>query len=251
MQPRKQAKDWRICTSCGVKRPLAEFHFHNKDKNEKKAKCKSCVSAYGKTYTEKNKAVIKEKNRIRYEKAAKEKINGKLTKLYKTCAGCGVEKYYKDFGLKANGHGSGTKSLRHRCLACEQDRKRETYLRDKDKILEARKHRSTEQKKTANQRTQIWRLANPQKVAKHKASANTLRLQRLAEQSDGTLNRTVLKRLLDEAKTCPVCHRMFSSIIKKSLDHIKPISKGGLHSINNVRICCLTCNLQKGANDCQ
>jgi 5-methylcytosine-specific restriction endonuclease McrA len=33
----------------------------------------------------------------------------------------------------------------------------------------------------------------------------------------------------------------------KSLDHMEPLSLGGWHSIDNVMVCCLRCNVKKNA----
>jgi len=33
-----------------------------------------------------------------------------------------------------------------------------------------------------------------------------------------------------------------------SIDHVIPIARGGGHTYSNVRVCCLRCNLRKGAN---
>lgn len=36
---------------------------------------------------------------------------------------------------------------------------------------------------------------------------------------------------------------------EKSLDHLIPVSKGGLHAIHNVVVCCRSCNYAKGDKD--
>lgn len=34
-----------------------------------------------------------------------------------------------------------------------------------------------------------------------------------------------------------------------TIDHIKPISKGGKHGLYNLRVCCNACNADRGNND--
>lgn len=68
--------------------------------------------------------------------------------------------------------------------------------------------------------------------------------RRRPEVDDGTLDKVTLRRLFATAKRCPYCwHQMKSK--DKSLDHMEPISRGGKHSIGNVIVCCLRCNMRK------
>lgn len=48
-----------------------------------------------------------------------------------------------------------------------------------------------------------------------------------------------------KATNCCYCNREFSDVIKKSLDHIKPVSLGGENTLENMNISCLECNFSK------
>lgn len=52
-----------------------------------------------------------------------------------------------------------------------------------------------------------------------------------------------LKEVLQENIKCPLCNNTFSGRIKKHIDHIIPINRGGLHLKNNIRVICANCNL--------
>jgi 5-methylcytosine-specific restriction endonuclease McrA len=76
------------------------------------------------------------------------------------------------------------------------------------------------------------------------------RLDLLLRQADGSLTAEVVGRLFAEAegRPCPYCGICMDRRLK-SLDHMIPITKGGLHSVTNAIICCLKCNSRKGARD--
>lgn len=94
-------------------------------------------------------------------------------------------------------------------------------------------------------RVQVYKYSNPEKVLKWADKRRVL----IAEQADGTLTRERIMFLFGTARLCPYCFVVMgtSKETRKTLDHIVPISKGGLHSIANVVICCQTCNVSKGA----
>ena len=64
---------------------------------------------------------------------------------------------------------------------------------------------------------------------------------------DGTLTPPVLLGLYARAKVCGYCGNKMRSNAK-SLDHLVPISRGGVHGIENVEVVCLDCNLTKNAS---
>jgi 5-methylcytosine-specific restriction endonuclease McrA len=76
------------------------------------------------------------------------------------------------------------------------------------------------------------------------------RLQQAINQSDGTLSVEVIGRLFAEAegKPCPYCGD-YMSRATKSLDHMVPLGKGGVHGVVNLIICCTRCNSAKRDRD--
>lgn len=46
---------------------------------------------------------------------------------------------------------------------------------------------------------------------------------------------------------CAICGKQILNKKDLTLDHIKPISKGGLTTIENCQLACKECNLKKGA----
>lgn len=65
------------------------------------------------------------------------------------------------------------------------------------------------------------------------------------QNDDGTLDRATLTQLLDAARDCPYCGCDLNDE-NKSLDHVTPLIRGGIHGLKNVLVCCLTCNIRKG-----
>jgi len=64
--------------------------------------------------------------------------------------------------------------------------------------------------------------------------------------SDGTLHSKAVQALFAAARGCTYCGKRFESGRDKTLDHVVPLSKGGMHSILNVVIACRACNTRKG-----
>ena len=86
------------------------------------------------------------------------------------------------------------------------------------------------------------RHSNPAKYATRDAR----RLDLILKQADGSLTAEVVGRLFVDAegKPCPYCGE-YMNRRTKSLDHMIPIAKGGLHSAVNAIICCVRCNSRK------
>lgn len=109
-----------------------------------------------------------------------------------------------------------------------------------------RKKRTTEQHRKFNRR---YIEKHPEKVrAIWAAAGRTSKPKRAAlilAASDGTLTTEAVVALFAAAADCPYCSMMMRSR-DKSLDHKIPLSRGGLHGISNVTICCKRCNTSKG-----
>jgi len=71
-------------------------------------------------------------------------------------------------------------------------------------------------------------------------------LHYLDSASDGSLTVMVVVALFANATRCPDCGKMMRSA-DKTMDHIVPRSKGGMHTIANVRVICRSCNCRKSA----
>jgi 5-methylcytosine-specific restriction endonuclease McrA len=93
------------------------------------------------------------------------------------------------------------------------------------------------------QRMQVYKQAHPDVAGRHLGGSNRLKA---ATVSDGTLTREVLRAMIAGAVECAYCGVDLRTT-KKSFEHVIPLSRGGLHSIGNVIVCCWPCNRSKHA----
>lgn len=100
--------------------------------------------------------------------------------------------------------------------------------------------------------TALWRARyqmDPAFKAREIERAHRKKLQTYSTRefrSDGTLHGKAVQRLFAAAKGCAYCGAVFQSGRDKTLDHVVPLSRGGMHSILNVVIACRACNTRKG-----
>lgn len=81
--------------------------------------------------------------------------------------------------------------------------------------------------------------------AKEKAKTAGRKAKRHATmERDGTLTTEVVRRLFAMTSVCAYCDKLMQSR-EKTLDHMHPVSMGGVHGISNVTVCCASCNARK------
>lgn len=82
---------------------------------------------------------------------------------------------------------------------------------------------------------------------KSSKKARQKRLLSVAETDDGTITTEAIDELLKKQNyKCAICKTSITLRGNRHLDHIIPLSKDGIHSINNVQWLCVRCNVKKG-----
>ena len=112
----------------------------------------------------------------------------------------------------------------------------------RDCIKIKQKKRAAGNRDYANAAIKKWRIANSERIREHETKRRSNII--------GTLSRGLTKRLrITQNGVCaaPWCELDIRE--KYHLDHINPISKGGLNVDENIQILCPACNLSKGAKD--
>jgi hypothetical protein len=122
------------------------------------------------------------------------------------------------------------------------------YMKKYSKIYkEKNKERLLEYAKKYHE---IYRQNNKEKIAgyykkyrkenkEYFINATHIRRARIKGNGISDVTKNDLQRLLSETVYCVVCSNKMG---KKSVDHIKPLCMGGTHTLDNIRIICLSCN---------
>ncbi len=63
--------------------------------------------------------------------------------------------------------------------------------------------------------------------------------------SDGTVTPEIVEKLVRNSTDCYYCGNRVN-IRKRTLDHVVPITRFGVHSVTNLVMACPACNTQKG-----
>ena len=217
--------------------PESESREINRKKNNEKSKRyrdanKEKIAARNKVYREANKEKVKEWDK-RHRDANKEDINEKRRLRYQN---------NKETISNRN------KKYREANKEKVKERKRQYRETNKEKINKKKKKYYEENKQKIKESIRVYRHSNRGLLkVKHER-----RRDRLKAQNNQTITPDFITSLFEKAKSCPYCGKTMldgSGNMEdlKSLDHLIPIAKGGLHAQHNVTVCCHSCNSSKNS----
>jgi 5-methylcytosine-specific restriction endonuclease McrA len=132
----------------------------------------------------------------------------------------------------------------HICKKCESERNRIRRLEHHDLYIERDKKRFENNMEGERLRKLDYyhRVKRTEKYRKCKKNADSIR----RTYGKTTLSANIIEQLLFiENNTCPACGVPFSQELKFTIDHVKPLSRGGKHSIENIQLLCKSCNCKK------
>jgi len=176
----------------------------------------------------------------------------------KTCTKCWIEKELENF----NKHNTWKFWVSSICKDCMKISSNKYYIKNKDKLLKQSEDYYNKNKSKVSKRRSLHRKNNlkeyKERSAKYYNSERGKEIYRLNNAkrralkrttSDWTINiKSVQELLEDQGWVCVYCWVDIIDRTTRHLDHIHPISKGGVHSIDNVQWLCCFCNLSKWAN---
>lgn len=199
------------CPKCGETKNIDEFYKNKTRKDGFSSWCKKCDNKNHKNYTENNKELLKNYGGEYYDNNIEKK------------------RLQKRKSYQKNKENILQKAKKHRLKNIEkyETRNKEYYEKNKQEI---------------NKKHKIYYLNNKD-LFKIKARNRKYKIKNI---SDGTVTKKKLDKMYElQNHKCAYCDCDLDKN-GKHLDHIIPISRDGLHIINNVHWVCPKCNLSKG-----
>lgn len=270
------------CCRCNIVKPLDQFHVSTRHRDGRKSVCVECLEKERRAKGINPSVKIDYDLLPRLAKELGVDIDSELYYLSKPCAN---NHTWNNTGYnlkyRSNNHCVECEKLKERHLTTEQKQqhresaryqkwlksprisptvvelveKSERWARVHRKELfmspdereaynqknrEAYKKRYLENPEREKLRIKKWKHANPDRIDLH----NQRRIERVRLQSDNSVTYSVVDKILEEASHCIYCSVRLTPE-SATIDHIIPISLGGLHSAYNLIACCKTCNAKK------
>ena len=155
---------------------------------------------------------------------------------------CQLEKPLSEFYKNKNKKGG----LENRCKTCSNKLKVQYRIENKIIISEKGKQYYKKHKDRIDKKNKKYYETEEGREADRRKASRRQALKKSTE--DGTITKESLKKLRDKQNNkcyyCE-CELNFKSKNEVHLDHHIPLSKGGIHGINNVVYLCKKCNLSK------
>lgn len=149
------------------------------------------------------------------------------------------------------GHLSGRYTKSGKCVECARLQTKDAindgyfksiYESNSEKIKDRSKKRYAKNKDSIKESAKLWQENNKEKVKSYKTSN---KLKRKDKIKNGDSSKVIYSWLESVSKTCAYCGRC--CVNNYHIDHIMPLSRGGLHVVSNLAISCPTCNMQKSS----
>lgn len=238
----------KICSKCNSAKETNLFY---KDKTRKDGLdniCKECKNKILKIRYENNKDKYIEISR-EYRKNNPEKIkeinkNSKLKNRDK------IKEYMKEY-RQINKEKIKITELIYKEKNIEKikERKRLYSVNNREKINETR--RKYRIKLRENKHIIKSFMTEEERIESNRFSKWKYKHKRRAIEKDGDVSMSQIKELISNANKCYWCKCDINNKDRLSfhIDHYMPLSKGGLHTIDNLVISCPNCNLTKNAKD--
>lgn len=210
----------KCCSKCGLTKPTTAFSSHPTTADRLFASCKACENDLRRTRLS-DPVKRAHHNATARERQRRVRAVPRIVRpvVSKTCTGCGVEKsaaaYYR--------HPMGLGGLTARCRSCEI------------------------------QRAQAWQKRNPER-----AKAADQRYMQGTGRAYGRARRALSgadPEALTDAQWRAVCEAQghcclaCGAVGVLTIDHVRPISLGGRHRLENIQGLCLSCNSRKCARE--
>jgi len=225
----------KVCTKCTQEKLEDEFYIDCRSKTGRREPlCKIC----------KNKLSKERHLKFGYKKT-EPIISG-----YKVCNKCNIEKIIIDFAVN-RARLDGREPI---CKTCFSN-KREAQRKKRGPCYWAQSGVGPTDGSYFTRNCKICNVEFALMRSSHERCERCSHLARSIQMGlDGTKKQKltcsvdvanlITKKYLKSEK-CSYCERSFSDNVKKSLDHIVPVSLGGMSIIENINISCLECNFSK------
>jgi len=255
----------KSCSKCGIEKSLEEFPFDTNfsvkkypNKDKKKSECLECCKIRHLGYRIKKGQKYNSHKKYLNDKS-KKRLKEAIQRTEKECNKCHQVKLLSSFPELPTFNKTGKRNASYSfdgrggtCKECiglyNKSRRpppkiRLTQEEIKQKNRERARLRYANDLEHREKRKQEARLSHQldrskMLARKHKREAIII------NQHDGTVDSKTINTLLRERKSCIYCGQNYNGN-KPEIDHIDPLSKGGLHSKNNLTSCCYNCNRTK------
>ena len=224
------------CHACKAVLPIAAFAINRAIADGMSNKCRSCLSDYRKAQYAENPEPHKKRS-TDYRHANPDKCRESRLRCYvKHAAKRRVEAraYYEaNRGRRLKQHRAWLERRRDYALAYQRAYNQANQAWKNEKLRRKRETMTPEQRNK-------WAREHPHEVADTAARCrarrqNCPRIERINR-------REVIER---DGRTCYLCQRVLTPR-DVTLDHVIPLARGGSHTTDNLRVCCMPCNSHKG-----
>ncbi len=121
---------------------------------------------------------------------------------------------------------------------------RKKYLACREKLLEKRKAYVLANQDENKSYQRSYAKSEHGRLVRNNAEHR--RRARIKQTEDAVTNAEV-KELIAQSTNCAYCDGGFDLLRRRTLDHVTPLSKGGVHKLSNLAIACGPCNSRKGS----